>query len=206
MTVYLLRWWRGLDVERVVGLFLLPDFPPLFKIRQVSLGTVRTTIFLYFLTVWRTACTYPGQLFLVHLSVSCSGMFGFLFGEHRFGLLVLRLALWRRLIDPGVQIQTEGRKTTVVRSFPVNSLAIHSRKAHPSGIGTFFWALGATGLSSPAKRAVTSSATSTFFCCSFWMYFTSWRMQDACGGTSQLMLQYLSEMTSYWLYATKHCK
>lgn len=159
--------------------------------------------------MWRTACTYPGQLLLVHFSVS-SGMFGFLFSEHRFGLLVLRLALWRRLIDPGVQIQTEGGKTTVVRSFPVDSFAIDSRKAHPSGTGTFFWALGATGLSSPAKRAVTSSATSTFFCCSFWMYFTSWRMQDACGGTSRLVLQYLCEMThamtSYWQNATKHCK
>lgn len=50
---------------------------------------------------------------------------------------------------------------------------------HPSGTGTFFWALGATGLSSPANRALTSSATSTSFCCSFWMYFTSCRMQEA---------------------------
>lgn len=35
------------------------------------------------------------------------------------------------------------------------------RTAHPSGTGTFFCALGATGFSSPAKSALTSSATGT---------------------------------------------
>lgn len=54
-----------------------------------------------------------------------------------------------------------------------------SRASHPSGTGTFFWALGATGLSSPANKAVTSSATGTSLIWSFWMYFMSWRMQEA---------------------------
>lgn len=93
------------------------------------------------------------------------------------------------LSDGGSLIQaSRSRLHTLTQFTPVQqTLVIYSQIklnnnaifTHPSGTGTFFWALGATGLSSPANRALTSSATSTSFCCSFWMYFTSCRMQEA---------------------------
>ena len=49
--------------------------------------------------------THLGQLLLVHLGVPRPGVLGLLPGEHGPGLLVLRLALGRRLVDPGVQVQ-----------------------------------------------------------------------------------------------------
>lgn len=55
----------------------------------------------------------------------------------------------------------------------------HVPNPHPSGTGTFFWALGATGFSSPANKALTSSATGTPLACSFCTCLTSCRMQDA---------------------------
>lgn len=55
----------------------------------------------------------------------------------------------------------------------------HIPNPHPSGTGTFFWALGATGFSSPANKALTSSATGTPLACSFCTCLTSCRMQDA---------------------------
>lgn len=46
------------------------------------------------------------QLFLVHLCVTGAGVFGLLLGKNSLGLIVLRLALRRRLVDPGIQVQT----------------------------------------------------------------------------------------------------
>ena len=51
--------------------------------------------------------------------------------------------------------------------------------AYPSGTGTFFWAFGATGLRSPAKRAWTSSPTVAPLSCNLSTYFTSCTIQHA---------------------------
>lgn len=183
-TSHLLRRWGGFDVERIVGLLLLSGFSPLRVRTKTSQGSKRSwTTWKPKIGPWRFhALHYPRQLLLIHFCVTWPGVFGLLLGKNGSGLLILRFALWWRLIDPGIQIQTAYINMLILLFKKREWFAVRWNQiilTYPSGTGTFFWALGATGLSSPANRAMTSSATSTSFCCSFWMYFTSCRMQEA---------------------------
>ena len=59
-------------------------------------------------------------------------------------------------------------------------IQVAKEATHPSGTGTFFCALGATGLRSPAKSAVTSSPTLACLSSSFCTYFSSATAEHAC--------------------------
>lgn len=50
--------------------------------------------------------THPGQFLFVYFWLSVSGMPLFLIMKNRFGLFLFRLAVWRRFIDPGIEVQT----------------------------------------------------------------------------------------------------
>lgn len=140
--------------------------------------------------------THSGQFLFIYFWLSVSGMPLFLLMKYCFGLFIFRLTVWWRLIDPGIKVQAGKNfsKQTAWLSTPeyfsVSSYNLlyylkfkwgsgREKELYPSGTGTFFCALGATGFSSPANRAITSSATGTSFTCSFCMYFISCKMQEA---------------------------
>ncbi len=114
-------------------------------------------------------------------------------GEEPWSWYVFIWAVRRRLIYPLVQIQPATIDSVVVKpkiAFgktlmqQTNNIPIFKKlgtncNLYPSGTGTFFCAFGATGLSSPANKADTSSETDVPFSWSFWMYLISWRMQHA---------------------------
>lgn len=135
---------------------------------------------------------YPGQLLLVHLAVALSRLRRLVLGQRGLALLVLRLGFRRRVVDPGVQIQPEDTACISSVITPGGGIrdggssiqwksksSCQAASTDPSGTGTFFWALGATGFNSPVNKAVSSSPTSTSFCWSFWMHFTSCNKQEA---------------------------
>ena len=58
-------------------------------------------------------------------------------------------------------------------------------RTYPSGTGTFFWALGATGLNSPEKKAATSAPNLSPLDCCFVITLMSCKLEQARSWTSK---------------------
>lgn len=71
---------------------------------------------------------YLCQFLLVHLFSTGTGVFRLLLGKNSLGLLVLRLALRWRLVDPRVQIQTAQGNSVTLQSYEQVLVGLQSRQ------------------------------------------------------------------------------
>ena len=81
---------------------------------------------------------HPGQLLLLCLRLPLLGMALLLVVEDGLGLLVLRLAVRGRLVDPGVQVQAVRRREVTRQLRPEcqpRTLMGQMRQGHPRPLG-----------------------------------------------------------------------